>query len=90
MHNTGIWWNILIKFRKQIEDSFAKIINIKVNSKPCQTAVMELFLEVVTGFNGELRTLPYIKDGAFCKKELQTKSRSLFCKNLNLGCLTGF
>ena len=43
VHNTGIWWNILIKFRKQIEDSFAKIINIKVNSKPCQTLWWSFF-----------------------------------------------
>ena len=35
-------------------------INTKVNSKPCQTAEMELFLQVVTVFRGELRIMPYI------------------------------
>ena len=55
-----LWWNILIKFIKQLENSFAKIVNTKVNSKPCQTAVMELFPQVVTGSRGELRILPYI------------------------------
>ena len=29
-----IWWNMLIKFGKQIGNSLAKIINTKVNSKP--------------------------------------------------------
>ena len=52
--------NMLIKFRKQIRNSFAKIINTKANSKPCETAEMELFLQVVTDFRGELRILPYI------------------------------
>ena len=58
--NTDTWWNMLIKFSKEIENSFAKIINTKMNSKPCQTAEMELSLQVVTGFRGELRILPYI------------------------------
>ena len=60
MHNTDIKWNMLIKFSKQIGNSFAKMINTKVNSKPCQTAEMELLQQVVTGFRGELRMLPYI------------------------------
>ena len=60
MHNTDIWWNMLIKVSKQLGNTFAKIINAKVNSKPCQTAEVELFLQFVTGFRGELRTLPYI------------------------------
>ena len=67
VHNSNIWWNMLIKFSKQIGNSFAKIINTKVNSKPCQTPEMELFPQVVSGFRGELRILPYIYDGAFCK-----------------------
>ena len=60
VHNTDIWWNRLSKFSKQTGDSFAKIINTKANSKPCQTAEMELFPQVVTGFRGEFRILPYI------------------------------
>ena len=32
VHNTDIWWNKLIKFSKQIGNSFAKITNTKVNS----------------------------------------------------------
>ena len=60
VHNTDIKWNMLIKFSKQIGNSFAKMINTKVNSKPCQTAEMELLQQVVTGFRGELRILPYI------------------------------
>ena len=30
-----IWWNIVIKLSKQIGNSLAKMINTKVNSKPC-------------------------------------------------------
>ena len=60
VHTTDIWWNMLIKFSKEIGNSFAKIINTKVNSKPCQTAEMELFPQVVTSFRGKLRILPYI------------------------------
>ena len=60
MHNTDIWWNMLIKVSKQLGNTFAKIINTKVNSKPCQTAEIELFPQVVTCFRGELRILPYI------------------------------
>ena len=55
------WWNILIKFSKQIGKSLAKIINIKGkwsfsrksffglqgNSEFCQTSGMELFLKIV-------------------------------------------
>ena len=48
---------MLIKFRKQIGNSFTKIINTKVNSKPSQTAEMELFTQVATNFRGELRIL---------------------------------
>ena len=29
--NTDIWWNMLIKFSNQIGNSFAKIINTKIN-----------------------------------------------------------
>ena len=60
VHNTDIWWNMLIKFSKQIGNDIAKVINTQVNSKPRQTAEMELFPQVVTGFRGELRILPYI------------------------------
>ena len=60
VHNTDIKWNMLIKFSKQIGNSFAKVINAKVNSKPCQAAKMDLFQQVVTGFGGKLRILPYI------------------------------
>ena len=76
-----LWRNILIKFSKQIENSFAKIINTKVNSKPCQTAVMELFPQVVTGFRGELRILPYIWDEAFSKNSQKRKSVHYFAKS---------
>ena len=50
MHNTvllDIWWNMLIKFSKQIDSSFVKMINTKVSSKPCQTSEMELFPKIV-------------------------------------------
>ena len=70
VHNAvllNIWWNMLIKFSKQIDNSFVKIINTKVSSKLCQTSEMELFPQVVSTFKGELRTLPNISDGAFCK-----------------------
>ena len=47
VHNTDIWWSMLVKFSKQIGNSCAKIINTKVNSKPCQTAEIELFAIIV-------------------------------------------
>ena len=56
LHNTvllDIWWNMLIKFNKQIGNSFAKIINTKVSSKLCQPSEMELFPQIATGFRGE-------------------------------------
>ena len=46
MHSTvllDLWWNMLIEFSKQIANSFVKMINTKVSSKPCQTSKMELF-----------------------------------------------
>ena len=39
----------------------------KANSKPCKISEMKLFSPVVTGFRGELRILPNILDGTFCK-----------------------
>ena len=63
VHNAvllNIWWNMLIKFSKQIDNSFVKIINTKVSSKLCQTSEMELFPQVVSTFRGKLRTLPNI------------------------------
>ena len=87
VHNTNICWNMLIKFSKQIGNNFAKIFNTKVHSKLCQTADMELFLLVVTGFRGQLRILPYIEDGAFCKNS-QWSLVHYFCKNLHFECLT--
>ena len=47
VHNTvllDIWWNILIKFSKQIANT------TKTNSKACETSEMQLFPQVVTGF----------------------------------------
>ena len=46
MHNIDVWWNMLTKFSTQIGNSFVKIINTNVNSKPCQRAEMELFPQV--------------------------------------------
>ena len=60
LRNTDMWWNMFIKSSNHIGSSFAEIINTKVNSKPCQTAGTKLFPQVVTGFRGELRILPYI------------------------------
>ena len=34
VQNTDIWWNMLIKFSKQVGNTFPKIIYTKVNSKP--------------------------------------------------------
>ena len=51
---------VVYGYVNQIGNSFAKIINTKVSSKPCQTSEMELFLQVLTGFRDELRILPNI------------------------------
>ena len=60
VHNTDIWVDMLIKFSEQIGNNFAKIINTKVNSKPSETAEMELLPHVVTSFRGEARILSCI------------------------------
>ena len=65
------WWNMLIKFSKQIRNSSAKI-DTKVSSKPRQTSEMELFLQVATGFRGDLRILSNIY--AFCKNSQKRKA----------------
>ena len=52
-----IWWNMLIKFSKQVGNSFEKINNTKVNSNLCQPSEMELLPQVVTGFSGKLGIL---------------------------------
>ena len=46
------WWNMLIKFSKQIRNSSAKI-DTKVSSKPRQTSEMELFLQVASEATSE-------------------------------------
>ena len=43
-----MWWNMLIKFSKQIGNSFAKII---------KTSEIELFLQIVTDFRCKLKIL---------------------------------
>ena len=53
MHNTGIWWNTLIKFTKQIRISFAKIIDTKVNLKPCETPDTGFSRNSLLAFRGE-------------------------------------
>ena len=58
---------MLVKFSKQIGNSFEETINTKVSSKPCQTSEMKFFLQVVTGFRGELRILQTSKMELFAK-----------------------
>ena len=59
-------------------------------TKPCQTYGMELFLQVVTGFRGELRIVPNICDRVFCKYNQKLKLVYCFCKTLRLQCLISF
>ena len=62
-HNTvllGIWWNMFIKFSKQIGNTFAKTINgYKGEFKTWDgfESEMELFPQVATDLRGELRIL---------------------------------
>ena len=58
---------MLVKFSKQIGNSFEETINTKVSSKPCQTSEMKFFLQVVTCFRGELRILQTSKMELFAK-----------------------
>ena len=58
---------MLVKFSKQIGNSFEETINTKVSSKPCQASEMKFFLQVVTGFRGELRILQTSKMELFAK-----------------------
>ena len=47
---------------------FAKsLMATKANSKPCQTSVMELFLQVLTGYRGEFKILSKTYDGMLCE-----------------------
>ena len=77
--------DILIKFSKQIGNSFVKIINTKVSSKPYQIFEMKLFRQVVTGFRGELRILSNY-DEAFRKNSQKQKAVHYFCKTFHLVC----
>ena len=81
MHNTDVWLDMLIKFSKQIGNSFATIINTKVNSKPSQTAEMELFPQVVTSFRDELRMLSTSKMKLFAKIVENEKLFTIFAKS---------
>ena len=80
VHDTDIWWNMLIKCSTQIGNSFAKIINAKLNSRPYQTVEMQLFPHIVTGFRGRLRFLPYICNGDFAKIVKNKKPFTIFAK----------
>ena len=82
--------NMLMKFSKQIGNSFAKIINIYVSSKLCQTSEMELFPQVTPGFRDECRILSNIYDGAFCNNKQKRKAVHYFYKKSHLGCLKMF
>ena len=67
MHNTvllDIWWNMLVKFSKEIGNSLAKIIDTKVNSRP-STSEMELFPQVITG-----SSVKWSDPGHFLKAQL--------------------
>ena len=83
VHNTDVQRNILIKLNKQIGNSFANISNTKVNSKLCQTAEMELFPQVVTGFRGKL-SCHISKMKLFAKIVKSEKRFTIFAKNSNL------
>ena len=50
VHNTvllDIWWNILIKFNKQIANTFAKIMAAKANSIPFKHPRWSLFCKLL-------------------------------------------
>ena len=93
-HNTvllDIWWNILIKFSKQIANTLReKLMVTKTNSKHCQTSEMELFPQVVASFKGELRISSNISDETFCKNKQKLKVVHYFCKKLHHECLARF
>ena len=60
VHDT-VLLDMLIKFSKQVANTFAKIVvATKANSNICQTSEMELFPQVVTSFRGKLRILSNI------------------------------
>ena len=81
MHNIDISLDMLIKFSNQIGNSFTKIINTKVNSKPSQTAKMELFPQVATNFRGKIRILSTSKMVLFAKIVKNEKPFTIFVKN---------
>ena len=81
-----IWWNMLIKFIRQIGKSPVKMINRKMNSRPCQTSEMELFPQVFSGFTRNSESC----QRAFCKHSQKRKAGHYFCKKPHHGCLTRF
>ena len=66
VHNTvllDIWWNMFIKFDKQIVNTFMKIINsYKGLFKSLSIIQYGAFLQVITSIRGKLRMLPDIYD----------------------------
>ena len=85
MHDTvllDILWYMLMKFSKQIANTFAKIIN--------DYDEMGLFPQVVTGFRGEFKILHNYLRLSFLQKQSKIKVVYCFCKNLHFQYLIRF
>ena len=71
VHNTvllDIWWNMFIKFDRQIVNTFMKIINsYKGLFKTLSNIQYGALLQVITSIRGKLRMLPDIYDEVFAK-----------------------
>ena len=77
-----IWWNMFIKFSIQIGNSLAKIINKKVNSRPCEISEMKLSRRLLLASRAN--------SGSCQTSDMDLLPKIVKNENLHLGCLTRF
>ena len=75
-----IWWNMLIKFSKQIGTSLTKIINTRVNSRPWQTSEMKLLSRSFLGLQGNSESCKTSRIKLFAKIVKNEKQFTFFVK----------
>ena len=84
MHNTDTWWNMLIKFSKQIVNNFAKIFYTKVISKHCHAADMEFFRRSILASEANSESFQISTMELFAKIVKNEKPFTIFAKTSNL------
>ena len=84
VHNTvllDIWWNMLIKFSKQIGNSFAKIIDKKVYPNPAKHLRWSFFRKLLLASEANSESSQTSKMELFGKIVKSQKRFTVFAKN---------